>query len=58
LALHTSYKEAIMIIAVFGATGDTGRLVVEYALQEGHKVQVLARDPKKLPNFKVPPFNL
>eukprot|EP00884_Botryococcus_braunii_P006195 jgi/Botrbrau1/15577/Bobra.33_1s0006.1 len=46
-----------MIIAVFGATGDTGKLVVEYALQDGHKVQLLARDPKRLPKLKEDVFS-
>jgi putative NADH-flavin reductase len=32
-------------IIVFGATGGTGRLVVEQALQEGHHVTVIVRDP-------------
>jgi putative NADH-flavin reductase len=42
-----------MIIAVFGATGDTGRLVVQYALEAGHDVQALIRTPSKLPAVKV-----
>lgn len=37
-----------MKLAVFGGTGRTGRLVVALALQAGHKVRVLARDPDKL----------
>ena len=35
-------------MAVFGATGRTGRLVVERALGDGHEVVVLVRDPGKL----------
>ncbi|HZA17485.1 MAG TPA: SDR family oxidoreductase [Pseudonocardiaceae bacterium] len=35
-------------IAVFGATGKTGRLVVERALAAGHEVRALVRDPAKL----------
>lgn len=37
-----------MKIAVLGATGRTGRLVVQELLQRGHTVQVLVRDPEKL----------
>jgi uncharacterized protein YbjT (DUF2867 family) len=42
-----------MIIAVFGATGDTGRLVVQYAIEAGHDVQALIRTPSKLHAVKV-----
>lgn len=38
-----------MTIAVFGGSGRTGRLVVERALEEGHAVRALVRDPQKLP---------
>lgn len=37
-----------MKVAVFGATGRTGRLLVEGALEDGHEVVVLVRDPGKL----------
>lgn len=37
-----------MHIAVFGATGGTGRRVVEQALAAGHKVTALVRNPAKL----------
>jgi len=37
-----------MKIAVFGATGGTGRQVVEQALAAGHQVTALARNPAKL----------
>lgn len=37
-----------MRIAVFGATGGTGRQVVEQALQQGHHITALVRDPAKL----------
>jgi nucleoside-diphosphate-sugar epimerase len=37
-----------MRIAVFGATGRTGRPLVEQALSEGHEVVALVRDPSKL----------
>jgi putative NADH-flavin reductase len=38
-------------IAVFGATGGTGRAVIEQALAAGDKVTVLARDPGALAEF-------
>jgi putative NADH-flavin reductase len=37
-----------MHIALFGATGGTGREVLEQALAAGHAVKALARDPAKL----------
>jgi uncharacterized protein YbjT (DUF2867 family) len=37
-----------MNLAVLGATGRTGRLVVEQALAAGHTVTALARSPEKL----------
>jgi uncharacterized protein YbjT (DUF2867 family) len=41
-----------MRITVFGATGRTGRHVVEQALDAGHQVTAVVRDPARLP---VPP---
>jgi putative NADH-flavin reductase len=41
-----------MKLAVFGATGGTGLQVVEQAVQAGHEVTVLARDPSKLGELK------
>lgn len=35
-------------IALFGATGKTGRRVLERALAAGHRVRALVRDPAKL----------
>lgn len=35
-------------IAMIGATGKTGRLVLERALDAGHEVRALARDPAKV----------
>lgn len=35
-------------IIVFGATGPTGQLVVEQALEKGHRVTAFARSPDKL----------
>ena len=37
-----------MDIAVFGATGTTGRFVVEEALERGHRVTALTRDSRRL----------
>jgi uncharacterized protein YbjT (DUF2867 family) len=44
-----------MNLLVFGATGKTGRLVVERALTKGHAVTVLVRDSLKFtrPNVRV-----
>lgn len=39
---------AMSRIAVFGATGLTGGLVVKHALDQGHEVVALVRDPGKL----------
>jgi putative NADH-flavin reductase len=38
-----------MNIALFGATGGTGHQVLLQALEQGHRVKALARDPAKLP---------
>lgn len=38
----------MMKIVVFGASGRTGRLVVEQALAAGHEVTAVVRDPGKL----------
>lgn len=46
-----------MQIALFGATGGTGRQVVQQALAAGHEVSALVRNPAKLelehPNLRV-----
>ncbi len=39
-----------MNIALFGATGGTGREVLAQALAQGHAVRALARDPQRLPD--------
>ncbi len=41
-----------MKIAVFGATGLTGREVVEQALEAGHEVTALVRTPSKMGSIK------
>jgi len=38
-----------MKLLVFGASGRTGRRVVDQALQQGHVVTAFARDPAKIP---------
>lgn len=37
-----------MRVAIFGASGRTGRPLVEQALGAGHEVRALVRDPPKL----------
>ncbi|MEM6833137.1 MAG: NAD(P)-binding oxidoreductase [Pseudomonadota bacterium] len=39
-----------MNIALFGATGGTGRAIIEQALAAGHSIHALVRDPLKLEN--------
>lgn len=39
-----------MKILVFGASGKTGKHVVEQALEAGHSVTAFVRDPTKLPS--------
>ena len=43
-----------MRIAVFGATGRTGKLVVSEALARGFEVRALARSPEKLEDLAAP----
>ncbi|MGV0771422.1 NAD(P)-dependent oxidoreductase [Mycobacterium syngnathidarum] len=38
-----------MRITVFGATGGTGRHIVDQALEAGHHVTAVVRDPKRMP---------
>ncbi|KAJ5559984.1 hypothetical protein N7513_002383 [Penicillium frequentans] len=38
-----------MRILVIGGSGQTGRLVIDEALQRGHKITALIRDPSALP---------
>ena len=38
-----------MNIAIIGATGQSGRLIMQEALDRGHKVTAIVRSPEKLP---------
>jgi putative NADH-flavin reductase len=40
-----------MKLAIFGATGKTGIELVKQALDHGHEVTVMVRDPNRLPTF-------
>ncbi|MEW6522179.1 MAG: NAD(P)H-binding protein [Bacillota bacterium] len=51
-----------MRLAVFGATGISGRLLVQQALAQGHEVRAYARNPAKLdttcPGLQVVPGDI
>jgi putative NADH-flavin reductase len=40
-----------MKLVIFGATGRTGRHLLEQALQAGHQVTAIVRDPDRLPTL-------
>lgn len=40
-----------MRIALLGATGRTGKLILHKAIENGHQVNVLVRDKSRLPSF-------
>ncbi len=42
-----------MKILILGATGRTGKYVIDEALKKGHKVSAIARDPDKLKNYEI-----
>lgn len=42
-----------MKILLLGATGRTGRHVIEEALKRGHEISAIARDPENLKDFNV-----
>ena len=42
-----------MKILVLGATGRTGKHVIEEALKKGHKIVAVARDPGKLKKYDI-----
>lgn len=40
----------VSVVALFGATGGTGRRVLTRLVAAGHQVRVLVRDPARLPS--------
>jgi putative NADH-flavin reductase len=46
--MHAPMPSSTLTLAVLGATGRTGRRLVEYALADGHAVRALARAPAAL----------
>lgn len=48
-AARARSEEAVVKIVVLGANGRTGRLIVAQALDAGHEVTALVRDPAKAP---------
>lgn len=45
----TEHCDSPMKVAVLGATGGVGAHVVKIALEQGHQVLAMARDPSKIP---------
>jgi NAD(P)-dependent dehydrogenase (short-subunit alcohol dehydrogenase family) len=44
-----AYVEDVVRLTIFGASGQTGRRPVEQALDAGHTVTAVVRDPTRLP---------
>jgi putative NADH-flavin reductase len=42
-----------MKILLLGATGRTGKLIIEEAIRRGHKISAIARDPEKLKDYQI-----
>jgi putative NADH-flavin reductase len=42
-----------MKILLLGATGRTGKHIIEEAIKRGHKISAIARNPEKLKEFKI-----
>jgi len=42
-----------MKILLLGATGRTGKHIIEEAIKRGHKISAIARNPEKLKDFKI-----
>jgi uncharacterized protein YbjT (DUF2867 family) len=42
-----------MKILLLGATGRTGKLVIEEAIRRGHKISAIARSPEKLKDYQI-----
>src|SRR4026208_771943 len=57
--LPRAAHETVLKLIVLGGTGGTGRQIVQQALEAGHDVTVLARDPAKVvtqhPRLRVAP---
>ncbi len=42
-----------MKVLLLGATGRTGKQIIEEALKRGHRISAIARDPEKLKNYDI-----
>jgi putative NADH-flavin reductase len=42
-----------MKILLLGATGRTGKHIIEEAIKRGHKIAAIARNPEKIENFEI-----
>lgn len=42
-----------MKILILGATGRTGKYIIEEAIKRGHKIVVIARNPEKLKDYNI-----
>jgi uncharacterized protein YbjT (DUF2867 family) len=42
-----------MKILLLGATGRTGKLVIEEAIRRGHQISAIGRDPEKLKDYQI-----
>jgi uncharacterized protein YbjT (DUF2867 family) len=42
-----------MKILLLGATGRTGKLIIEEAIRRGHNISAIARDPEKLKDYQI-----
>jgi putative NADH-flavin reductase len=49
-SLLTTTEKKPMQLAIFGATGRNGALLLEQALQAGHEVTAIVRNPDRLPS--------
>jgi putative NADH-flavin reductase len=49
MSAQTKPERRIMRIAIFGASGRTGRQLVEQAVARGHQVTAIVRNPDGLP---------
>ncbi|WP_252365209.1 NAD(P)-dependent oxidoreductase [Saccharomonospora piscinae] len=49
MSKYSLIEEAFMDITIFGATGGTGRHLVEQAVEHDHTVTAVVRDPARMP---------